>query len=146
MPLAAKTRLGPYEIIAPVGAGGMGDVYKARDTRLGRTVALKICAVRFTGRFKREARAISSLNHPHICALYDIGNENSLDFLVMEHLEGESLEARLANGPLPLADALQIAGALDVAHRKGIVHRDLKPAWIPNIGGSGIASLPCELP
>jgi len=108
MPLAAKTRLGPYEIIAPVGAGGMGDVDKARDTRLDRTVALKICAVRFTGRFAREAR--------------------------------------LANGPLPLAEAIQIAGALDVAQRKGIVHRDLKLAWIPNIGGSGIASLPCELP
>jgi eukaryotic-like serine/threonine-protein kinase len=134
MPLAPKTRLGPYEIIAPIGAGGMGDVYKARDTRLDRIVAIKICAVRFTDRFEREARAISSLNHPHICALYDIGHENSLDFLVMEHLEGESLEARLAKGPVPLAEALQIAiqiaGALDVAHRKGIVHRDLKPANI----------------
>ena len=134
MPLAAKTRLGPYEIIAPIGAGGMGEVYKARDTRLDRTVALKICAVRFNDRFEREARAISSLNHPHICALYDIGHENSLDFLVMEHLEGESLEARLGNGPLQLPEALeigiQVAGALDVAHRKGIIHRDLKPANI----------------
>ncbi|MGP8247094.1 MAG: protein kinase domain-containing protein [Bryobacteraceae bacterium] len=131
MALPLNTRLGPYEIVAPLGAGGMGDVYKARDTRLDRTVAIKISAVRFTDRFEREARAISSLNHPHICALYDIGRENSMEFLVMEHLEGESLEARLRNGPLPVADALriamQIAGALDAAHRKGVIHRDLKP-------------------
>ena len=131
MALPLNTRLGPYEIIGPLGAGGMGDVYKARDTRLDRTVAIKICGVRFTDRFEREARAISSLNHPHICALYDIGRENSLEFLVMEHLEGESLEARLRNGPLPVAEALriaiQIAGALDAAHRKGVIHRDLKP-------------------
>jgi len=131
MALAPNARLGPYEIIAPLGAGGMGEIYKARDTRLDRTVAIKICAVRFTDRFEREARAISSLNHPHICALYDIGRENSMEFLVMEHLEGETLEARLHNGPLPLADALriaiQIAGALDAAHRKGVIHRDLKP-------------------
>ena len=131
MSLPPNTRLGPYEIIAPLGTGGMGDVYKARDTRLDRTVAIKISAVRFTDRFEREARAISSLNHPHICALYDIGRENSMEFLVMEHLEGESLEARLRNGPLPVADALriaiQIAGALDAAHCKGVIHRDLKP-------------------
>src|ERR1022692_295331 len=131
MSLPLNTRLGPYEIIGPLGAGGMGDVYKARDTRLDRTVAIKICGVRFTDRFEREARAISSLNHPHIFALYDIGRENSLEFLVMEHLEGESLEARLRNGPLPVAEALriaiQIAGALDAAHRKGVIHRDLKP-------------------
>ena len=131
MALPPNTRLGPYEIIAPLGAGGMGDVYKARDTRLDRTVAIKICAVRFTDRFEREARAISSLNHPHICALYDIGRENSQEFLVMEHLEGESLEERLRNGPLPVAEALriaiQISGALDAAHRKGVIHRDLKP-------------------
>jgi Tol biopolymer transport system component/predicted Ser/Thr protein kinase len=131
MPLAANTRLGPYEIVAPLGAGGMGDVFRAKDTRLGRTVAIKICRGRFTERFEREARAISSLNHPHICALYDIGRENSTDFLVMEYLEGESLEARLRKGPLPIEEALeiaiQIASALDAAHRRGMVHRDLKP-------------------
>jgi Tol biopolymer transport system component len=131
MSLDSNARLGPYEIIAPLGAGGMGEVYRARDTRLDRTVAIKICAGRFTDRFEREARAISGLNHPHICALYDIGRENSMDFLVMEYLEGESLEARLHNGPLPVPDALriaiQIAGSLDAAHRKGVIHRDLKP-------------------
>ena len=131
MPLARKTRLGPYEIIALLGAGGMGEVYEARDTRLERTVAIKICNGRFTERFEREARAISSLNHPHICALYDIGREDSVDFLVMEHLEGETLEARLRKGPLPIEEALriaiQIASALDAAHRKGVIHRDLKP-------------------
>ncbi len=131
MPLAAKTRLGPYEILALLGAGGMGEVYEARDTRLDRIVAIKICKGRFTERFEREARAISSLNHPHICALYDIGREESMEFLVMEHLEGETLEQRLCRGALPIEDALriaiQIAGALDVAHRGGVVHRDLKP-------------------
>jgi serine/threonine-protein kinase len=128
---AAKTRFGPYEIIALLGAGGMGEVYEARDTRLDRTVAIKICKGRFTERFEREARAISSLNHPHICALYDIGHEDSVEFLVMEYLEGESLEERLRRGVLPIEEALriaiQIAGALDAAHRKGVVHRDLKP-------------------
>jgi Tol biopolymer transport system component len=109
----------------------MGEVYRARDTRLDRTVAIKICTGRFTERFEREARAISSLNHPHICALYDIGREDSVEFLVMEYLEGESLEARLRRGPLPIEEALQIAiqiaGALAAAHRSGMVHRDLKP-------------------
>ena len=131
MPLAANTRLGPYEIIAPLGAGGMGEVFRARDTRLDRTVAIKICTGHFTERFEREARAISSLNHPHICALYDIGREGTVEFLVMEYLEGESLEARLRKGPIPIEEALQIAiqiaGALDAAHRRGMVHRDLKP-------------------
>jgi Tol biopolymer transport system component len=131
MPLAANTRLGPYEIVAPLGAGGMGEVFRARDTRLDRTVAIKICTGRFTERFEREARAISSLNHPHICALYDIGREGTVEFLVMEFLEGESLEARLRKGHLPIEEALQIAiqiaGALDAAHRRGMVHRDLKP-------------------
>jgi eukaryotic-like serine/threonine-protein kinase len=131
MPMAAKSRLGPYEIIALLGAGGMGEVYEARDTRLERTVAIKISGVRFTERFEREARAISSLNHPHICALYDVGREDSTDFLVMEYLEGETLEARLRRGPLPIEEALriaiQIASALDAAHRKGVIHRDLKP-------------------
>ena len=129
--LAEKTRLGPYEIIALLGAGGMGEVYKSCDTRLDRIVAVKICKGRFTERFEREARAISSLNHPNICALYDIGREDSVEFLVMEYLEGESLEARLRRGALPIEEALQIAiqiaGALDAAHRKGVVHRDLKP-------------------
>jgi Tol biopolymer transport system component/predicted Ser/Thr protein kinase len=132
MPLvAANTRLGPYEVIALLGAGGMGEVYEARDTRLDRTVAIKICKGRFTERFEREARAISSLNHQHICALYDIGRQDSAEFLVMEYLEGETLEARLRKGALPMEEALRIAaqigGALDAAHRKGVVHRDLKP-------------------
>ena len=109
----------------------MGEVYEARDTRLERAVAIKVCNIRFTERFEREARAISSLNHPHICALYDIGREDSTDFLVMEYLEGETLEARLRRGPLPIEEALriavQIASALDAAHRKGVIHRDLKP-------------------
>ena len=130
-PWQTKTRFGPYEIVALLGAGGMGEVYEARDTRLDRTVAIKICKGRFTERFEREARAISSLNHQHICALYDIGREDSVEFLVMEYLEGESLEARLRRGALPIEEALriaiQIAGALDAAHRKGVVHRDLKP-------------------
>ena len=117
--MTAKTRLGPYEVIALLGAGGMGEVYEARDTRLDRTVAVKICNGRFSERFEREARAISSLNHQHICALYDIGREDSVDYLVMEYLEGETLEARLRKGALPIEEALgiaiQIAGALDAS-------------------------------
>src|SRR5260370_13408926 len=131
MLLAEKTRFGPYEIISLLGAGGMGEVYEARDTRLDRTVAIKICKGRINERFEREARAVSSLNHPHICVLYDIGREGSVEFLLMEYLKGESLEARLRRGALPIEEALriatQIAGALDAAHRKGVVHRDLKP-------------------
>ena len=107
MLLAEKTRFGPYEIISLLGAGGMGEVYEARDTRLDRTVAIKICKGQITERFEREARAISSLNHPHICALYDIGREDSVEFLVMEYLEGESLEARLRKGALPIEEALR---------------------------------------
>ena len=137
MRLSAGARLGPYEVIAPLGAGGMGEVYKARDTRLDRTVAIKILPEalaadpQFRERFDREARAISQLDHPHICPLFDVGEHNSTAFLVMQYLEGETLEDRIVRGPLPLKDALQIAteiaGALDKAHRAGIVHRDLKP-------------------
>ena len=138
MPLAPGTRLGPYEIVAAIGAGGMGEVYKARDTRLERTVALKVLPPaladdpEFKARFDREAKSISALNHPHICTLYDVGSQDGTHFLVMEHLEGETLAARLSKGPLPadhaIEYAMQIADALDKAHRQGIVHRDLKPA------------------
>jgi eukaryotic-like serine/threonine-protein kinase len=141
MALAAGTRLGPYEILSALGAGGMGEVYRARDTRLGRDVAIKVLPSHLSAdparreRFEREARAVSSLNHPHICTLHDIGRQEtpqgSVDFLVMEHLEGETLVDRLARGPLPIESTLsiaaQIADALDRAHRKGVVHRDLKP-------------------
>jgi serine/threonine protein kinase len=130
-------RLGPYEILAPAGAGGMGEVYHARDTRLNRTVAIKILPSEFASdarlraRFEREAKAISALNHPHICTLFDIGRDDGVDYLVMEYLEGETLAARLARGPLPLPQLIrhgtEIAEALDKAHRQGIVHRDLKP-------------------
>src|SRR5215510_4827924 len=137
MSLGPGTRLGPYEIVSPIGAGGMGEVYKARDTRLDRIVAIKILPEALTGdpqfreRFAREARAISQLDHPHICTLHDVGEQNGTSFLVMQCLEGETLEARLRKGALPLDQALQIAiqiaDALDKAHLKGIVHRDLKP-------------------
>ncbi len=130
MPLSAGTRLGPYEIVAPIGAGGMGEVYRARDTRLGRDVALKVSAAQFTERFEREARTIATLNHPNICTLYDVGP----NYLVMELIDGATLAERIKDGPVPLSDALaiaqQIAAALDAAHEKGIVHRDLKPANI----------------
>jgi len=135
--LAAGTRLGPYEILGPLGAGGMGEVYRARDTRLGREVAVKVLPDHLSdspevrARFEREARTISSLNHPHICTLYDVGQEASNDYLVMELVEGETLAARLERGALPISDVLrlgiQIADALDRAHRAGVVHRDLKP-------------------
>ncbi|HYW46944.1 MAG TPA: protein kinase [Bryobacteraceae bacterium] len=134
MPLSAGTRLGPYEILSGIGAGGMGEVYAARDTRLDRTVAVKICAAQFSERFEREARAVAALNHPHICALYDVGP----DYLVMELVAGPTLADRIAGGPIPLGQALgiarQIAEALDAAHEKGIVHRDLKPANIKLTG------------
>ena len=135
--LATGTKLGPYEVLAPIGAGGMGEVYRAKDTRLERTVAVKVLSARLSAspesrqRFEREARTISQLSHPHICALYDVGREGETDFLVMEYLEGETLADRLVRGPLPLDQVLrfgiEIAGALDKAHRQGIVHRDLKP-------------------
>src|SRR5262245_3289319 len=134
MPLSTGTRLGPYEILAPLGAGGMGEVYKARDARLDRTVAVKVCAEQFSERFAREAHSIAALNHPHICTLYDIGQREGVDFLVMEYLEGETLQARLARGPLDTPDVLrygiEIAEALAQAHRLGICHRDLKPGNI----------------
>src|SRR5262252_860620 len=140
MPLASGTHLGPYEIIAPLGAGGMGEVYRARDTRLGRDVAVKVLPPRMSeraearARFEREARVISGLNHPHICVLHDLGREGAIDFLVMELVEGETLAQRIARGPLPIPDVLrigaEIADALDRAHRAGVVHRDLKPGNI----------------
>src|SRR5262249_11646990 len=138
MTLPAGSRLGPSEILAPLGAGGMGEVYKARDTRLDRAVAVKVLPEKMSSspevrqRFEREARTISQLSHPHICALYDVGREGETEYLVMELLEGETLSERLARGPLPLEQTLrygqEIADALDKAHRQGIVHRDLKPA------------------
>src|SRR5712692_7774116 len=140
MSLASGTRLGPYEIGAPLGAGGMGEVYRALDTRLERTVAIKILPPQLSDdpvrkqRFEREAKTISSLNHPHICVLYDVGHQDGTDYLVMECLEGETLAKRLEKGPLPLDQVLkfggQIADGLDKAHRGGVVHRDLKPGNI----------------
>ncbi|MBI3451083.1 MAG: serine/threonine-protein kinase [Acidobacteria bacterium] len=137
MPLRPGTRLGPYEILAPLGAGGMGEVYKAKDTRLDRLVAIKVLPAHLRehpelkARFDREARAISALSHPNICTLHDVGSQEGVDFLVMEHLEGETLASRLAKGALPadqsLRIAVEIAGALERAHRGGVVHRDLKP-------------------
>ena len=138
MALAPLTRLGPYEVVSAAGAGGMGEVYRALDTRLGRHVAIKVLPAstasspEWRQRLEREARAVSSLSHPNICALYDIGHQDGIDFLVMEFLEGETLAARLARGPLSTENALktgiEIAAALASAHRKGIVHRDLKPS------------------
>jgi Tol biopolymer transport system component len=140
MPLSAGTRLGPYEIVSPLGAGGMGEVYKARDTRLDRTVAIKVMPQHIAQRedlrqrFEREARVVSSLNHPYICVLHDIGKQDGVDFMVLEHLEGETLEARLIKGPLPLDQVFkygaQVADALDRAHRSGVSHRDVKPSNI----------------
>jgi serine/threonine protein kinase/Tol biopolymer transport system component len=173
MPLATGTRLGPYEVLGPLGAGGMGEVYRARDTRLDRSVAIKVlpshlaATPELRARFEREARAVSALNHPHICTLHDVGQQDGVDYLVMEHIEGETLAQRLTRGPLPTSDVLrfgiELADALDRAHRSGIVHRDLKPgnvmitksgvkltdfglAWrgVP-AGGSGISTAPVDL-
>src|SRR6516225_9332255 len=125
MPLTPGTRLGPYEIAAPLGAGGMGEVYKARDTRLNRTVAIKVSNDQFSERFQREAQAVAALNHSNVCTLHDVGP----NYLVMEYIEGTPLK-----GPLPVDQALkyavQICNALEAAHKKGIIHRDLKPANI----------------
>jgi len=140
MPLAPGTKFGPYEILSPLGAGGMGEVYRARDTRLERAVAIKILPAHLSTdparklRFEREAKTVSALNHPNICSLFDVGSQDGTDFLVMECIEGESLADRLAKGPLPTEQVLkigtEIADALDKAHRGGVVHRDLKPANI----------------
>ncbi len=143
MPLERGTRLGPYQIESPIGAGGMGEVYKATNTRLERTVAIKVLPAHVASdperkaRFEREAKTVAALSHPHICTLHDVGREGDVDFLVMEYLEGETLADRLTKGALPLDQALryaiEIADALDKAHRQGVTHRDLKPA---NIGAS----------
>src|SRR5437870_1222151 len=139
MSLEPGRQLGPYEIVSPIGAGGMGEVYKARDARLNRTVAIKVLPAHLAEteqkqRFEREAQAIAALNHPHICVVHDVGRHEGVDFLVMEFLEGETLADRIAKGPLPfdqlLTYAIQIGDALDKAHRHGVTHRDLKPANI----------------
>ena len=140
MAILLGKRLGPYEILSSIGAGGMGELYRARDTRLDRIVAIKVLPAHLADRselrerFEREARTIASLNHPHICTLFDIGQQDGVDYLVMEYLEGETLAQRLLKGPLPLEQVLQfaieISDALDKAHRKGVTHRDLKPGNI----------------
>src|SRR5271156_3068990 len=140
MGLNSGTKLGPYEIVSPLGAGGMGEVYRARDTRLDRTVAIKVLPEslksdsELKARFELEARAISSLQHPHICALFDVGHQDGIFFLVMEYLDGETLANRLLRGALPLEQVLNIgsdlADALATAHSLGIVHRDVKPGNI----------------
>src|SRR5690242_15471698 len=138
MPLPAGTTLGPYEIQSALGAGGMGEVYRARDTRLDRSVAIKILPAHLSQhaasseRFDREARAISSVSHPNICHLYDVGQQDGISYLVMEYLEGETLADRLRKGPMPLEQVLkvgaEICDGLEKAHRSGVVHRDLKPS------------------
>src|ERR1700681_2565334 len=140
MAILPGLRLGPYEILSAIGAGGMGEVYRAKDTRLDRVVAIKVLPPHLADsselreRFEREARTIASVNHPHICTLFDIGHQDGIDYLVMEYLEGETLAQRLLKGSLPLEQVLQfaieIADALDKAHRKGVTHRDLKPGNI----------------
>ena len=139
-PSLVGRQLGAYRILAPLGAGGMGEVYKAKDTRLNRIAAIKVLPRHLSKRadlrqrFEREARALASLSHPHICPIHDIGKEDGIDFLVMEYLEGETLAQRLKKGPVPLSQALQtaieIADALDQAHQQGVIHRDLKPGNI----------------
>src|SRR6202790_4693714 len=140
MAILPGRRLGPHEILTAVGAGGMGEVYRARDTRLDRIVAIKVLPSHLADRaelrerFEREAKTIASLNHPHICTLFDTGHQDDIDFLVMEYIEGETLAQRLVKGALPIQQVLQyaveISDALDKAHRKGVTHRDLKPGNI----------------
>src|SRR5215203_5121062 len=153
MSFEAGTRFGPYEIVAPIGAGGMGEVYRARDTRLDRTVAVKVLPGAFAAdsdsrqRFEQEARVIAALNDPHICTIHDVGRHGELDYLVLEFLEGETLEDRLRRPPdLGIDEALdiaiQIGTAVDRAHRAGIVHRDLKPANVMLVRRGGPASAP----
>ena len=157
MSLDPGTRLGPHEILAPIGAGGMGEVYKAKDTRLDRIVAIKVLPEHLAEsperkqRFEREAKAISQLNHPHICTLYDVGEQDGIDYLVMEYIEGETLADRLKRGPLPFDEALryahQLADGLGKAHRQGVVHRDIKPGNVvltqsgPKLLDFGLAKL-----
>src|SRR5262249_5189657 len=143
-------KLGPYEIQGLIGAGGMGEVYKASDTRLNRTVAVKVLPPHFSDnaemkqRFEREAQTVGALNHPHICTLYDVGRQDDLHFLVMEYLEGETLAQRIKRGPLPIEESLKvavaIADALDKAHAQGVTHRDLKPSNVM-LAQSGIKLL-----
>src|SRR6266481_760974 len=151
MPLAPGTHLGPYEIIAALGAGGMGEVYRARDTRLDRTVAIKILSGTLAAdsesrqRFEHEARAIAALNDPHICTIHDVGRYQELDYLVLEYLDGETLADCIRRSPeLPVGEALtiaiQIGDALDRAHRSGIVHRDLKPGNVMLVRRAGPSS------
>ena len=140
MPLTTGTRLGPYQIVAPLGAGGMGEVYRAQDDRLGRSVAIKVLPAEVSAdperrrRFEREARAIAAMNHPHICAVHDVGQQDAVDFLVMELLDGESLADRISRGPLPFDEAspiaLTVVETLAAVHERGLIHRDLKPANI----------------
>src|SRR5690349_19505255 len=140
MSLDPGTKLGPYEILSPLGAGGMGEVYRARDSRLGREVAIKVLPQHLSSnpdvraRFEREAKTVSALNHPYICVLYDVGREGDTDYLVMELIEGETLAHRIARGGLPAPELLklgeQIADALDRARRAGVIHRDLKPGSV----------------
>jgi len=144
MALPEGTNLGPYEVLSCIGAGGMGEVYKARDARLDRFVAIKILSDRVSedlesrARFDREARTLASLSHPHICAVFDAGHQDGTDYLVMEYLDGQTLAQKLETGPLPLREAvriaLQIVDALDKAHTRGIVHRDLKPGNVMMVG------------
>jgi len=140
MPLAIGAHLGPYDILSPLGAGGMGEVYRAKDTKLGRDVALKILPASFTNdpervaRFRREAQVLASLNHSHIAQIHGLEESNGTQYLVLELVDGESLGKRIAREPIPVDEAVaiakQIAEALEAAHEKGIIHRDLKPANI----------------
>jgi len=150
MALSAGTKLGPYEIVAPLGAGGMGEVYRARDSRLGRDVALKILSPQVTAdadrvaRFQREARLLASLNHSHIGAIYGVEDAGNTPALVLELVEGDTLEDRVRRGRLPVSESLtiaqQIADALDAAHSAGVIHRDLKPANI-KITSAGVVKV-----